>query len=104
MTGRTLRDEMMIGDVGGLRTLFVVPIIPDDAPDHIREGIARRRLVTLTGICPCGARRPKLSRQQRRAIERGRFHGSLNFVHENDCSASDETLIPALRAWVGGQP
>ena len=34
---------------------FVLPRIPDDAPEEIREGIARRRITAVEGTCPCGA-------------------------------------------------
>ena len=96
------RFETVLGEVDGLRTLFVVPIIPDGAPEPVREGIARRRLATIVGTCPCGARRPRLSRQQHRQIERERFHGRLDVAHEPGCPATDDRLAAAIRAWIGG--
>lgn len=41
--------ELIFGDVEGIRTAFVVPTIPDDAPPAIRETLARRRLATVSG-------------------------------------------------------
>lgn len=35
--------------------LAVVPVIPDDAPAGVREGIVRRRLVATTGHCHAAA-------------------------------------------------
>jgi hypothetical protein len=37
------------------RLLAVVPELEDDADELTKERDARRRLVTLTGRCPCGA-------------------------------------------------
>lgn len=35
--------------------LYLGPQIPDDASPLLKERIARRRLVAVTGRCPCGA-------------------------------------------------
>lgn len=93
--------ERIVGEVDGLRTLFVVPTIPDSAPEPVREGLARRRLALINGECPCGGRRPRLSRQQRRAAQRrtGADIGSLQVVHEDGCPAIDEILLAHLRGW-----
>ena len=40
------------------RRAIVSPEIRDDATHAEKEGAARRRLVALTGACPCGARMP----------------------------------------------
>lgn len=42
------------------RALLVSAEIPDDAPARIKEGLARRRLVAMTGRCPCGATMPNV--------------------------------------------
>lgn len=104
MNARRLRDDVVLGEVDGVPTMFVVTAIPDDAPAAVREGIARRRLATLNGVCPCGAVRPRLTRQQRRAIQRGRFHGHAAIEHEDGCPAIDATLVPLVRAWLRGAP
>lgn len=93
-----LHDEPVIGDINGCRVLFVVPVIPDDAPPAVRETITRRRLATITGVCPCGARRPDLSRQARRAAQRGApiSESFLRIEHESDCAALD---LDAVFAW-----
>jgi len=95
----TIRLEPVIGDMQGIRTLFLVPTIPDDAPGPVREGLARRRLATISGLCPCGARRPKLSRQQLRWIRRkGADIHHLAVLHEPDCMASDDNLATLIQA------
>ncbi len=38
------------------RRLVLAPDIPDGASERVKEGITRRRLVSATGHCPCGAR------------------------------------------------
>ncbi len=48
--GRRFRRRLADGSV-----VLVLPDIPDDAPQRVREGMARRRLVATTGRCPCGA-------------------------------------------------
>ena len=80
----------------GDRVLSVVPTIPDDAPEIIREGIARRRLVATGQSCPCGARliRPNLAQRRRTNKLRGTTH--VYVWHEHDCPASTEALLEAL--------
>jgi hypothetical protein len=96
-----VRYDLITGDVQGLRTLFVVPRIPDDAPERVREGIARRRLATVTGRCPCGAERPRLNREQRRKVARrkARYLGIAEIAHENDCPAISNEVERALGRW-----
>jgi hypothetical protein len=74
------------------RVLFVVPGTPEGAPPLIREGTTRRRLAALHGECPCGG-----SSSHPRAVLDA-IH-RLTFLHEADCPASDDVLVPALRAW-----
>jgi hypothetical protein len=107
---RTIRQEIVIADLpGGIRAMYVLPVIPDNAPDTIREGIARRRLAALTGKCPCGADSPELSRQQRRARARAQAKRAASatltratFEHEPDCPAIDTNLVPLIQAWATG--
>jgi hypothetical protein len=38
------------------RTLYVLSEIPDDAPEHIKQGLAARNGAAVDGVCPeCGA-------------------------------------------------
>ncbi len=108
-TGKNADDafamELVIGDYDGIRAAFFLPVIPEDAPDLVKEGVARRRKAALDGECPCGARRPALSRQRRRCIERGRFHGTISGMvseihHEPECPAADDVLVPLARRWL----
>ena len=45
----------MGADSAGRGVVVVAPDIPDSAPAVVREGLVRRRLVAVTGRCPCGA-------------------------------------------------
>jgi hypothetical protein len=71
------------------RVLAVLPMIPDDAPYRVREGIARRRLTVVTGQCPCGAR---IDYTQTRG-------GVVRVEHERRCPADDDRLTKAIRRW-----
>jgi hypothetical protein len=65
--------------------------IADDAPPRVKEGAIRRRLVALTGKCPCGAELvvPDLT------------PGSMAVVaveHDPDCPATEELSgVPGSR-------
>lgn len=72
------------------RTIAVLAAdIPDHAPHHIREGLARRRIVATTGNCPCGATL---------TLPNPLPAGTVTIVpiaHEDDCPAAD----PQLDQW-----
>lgn len=102
MKAGALRGDAILGQVDGDRTLFMLPAIADDAPPLVREGLARRRLVMLTGQCPCGANLVMPNRAQRRAAQRRREPVRVAVAHERDCPAVDDVLLPALDAWTGG--
>ncbi len=76
----------------GRRALVVDSPIPDDVPEVVREGLARRAVVNRGGICPCGAR-PSLP--NRAARRRGRVVRVL-VEHEPDCPAADARITEAL--------
>lgn len=105
---RALATEHIVREhADGNRILYVVPVVPDDAPDTIREGLARRRVATIHGTCPCGESTITLSRQQRRARQRRAVKRQANviygaFEHTTDCPAADHRLVPLLRAWLAG--
>ncbi len=108
MTARELAVEHIVRDYpDGNRILFVVPVVPDDAPEVIREALARRRIATIGGTCPCGESTITLTRQQRRARQRAATKRQANviygvFEHAHDCPAHDGHLFPLLRAWLNG--
>ena len=83
----------------GTRALIVDSIIPDDAPELVREGLARRAIVNGGGTCPCGAVRERPNRAERRkgAVTR------LDVVHEDDCAAGNANLVPLVEAWQASQ-
>jgi hypothetical protein len=79
--------------------VFLLPVIPDDAPLLVREGAARRRLAVLEHRCPCGGRSP-LNRAERRRLAKARGQVTCSeFVHEDGCPAADNILLDAVRRW-----
>jgi hypothetical protein len=79
--------DLTVVEQAGHRTAYVLPVVPEDASTDVREGIARRRVVALTGVCPCGARAVRPSREERRAARRaGRVAWAL-IEHESGCPA-----------------
>jgi hypothetical protein len=94
-----IQNELIVRDIDGTRIAYVLPVIPDDAPPTVREGIARRRLAALEDKCPCGGRSP-LNRATRRRLTKARGKVAyLGFVHEDGCPAVDDVLVEAIRAW-----
>jgi hypothetical protein len=66
-----VEGELIVRNLDGTRVAYLLPVIPDDAPPLVREGIARRRLAALEGRCPCGGRSP-FNRATRRQLARTR--------------------------------
>jgi hypothetical protein len=96
MSARQLCDEVLVGDtpVLGQRVAYLLPVISDDAPYAIREGIARRRIAATTGRCPCGA---VADYGERRPGEAG--VGEVH--HERLCpAATTARLVKAYRRWL----
>lgn len=84
----------------GENVVYVLPQIPDGAPKRIREGISRRRLTAITGVCPCGAQMIIPTRDQRvRMALRGQTI-NLSVAHEDTCPAVDQTLADEIRSWI----
>jgi hypothetical protein len=75
------------------RVAAVLPTIPENAPYKVREGIARRRIATLTGTCPCGAE------VDFSTAVRGRVTTS-EVVHDRLCPADDNRLRKAIKRWL----
>jgi hypothetical protein len=99
VTAAQLTNELIVRDLDGMKVAYLLPVIPDDAPPTIREGIARRRLAALEDRCPCGGRSP-LNRAARRRLARQRGQVAyLGFAHETGCPAIDDILVEAIRAW-----
>lgn len=82
----------------------LVPRLSEDMTPELREGAARRRILLMTGVCPCGAR---LSSQQQTIIMRRRVAGAdittlgARVRHNGDCPAANPELNELLRAHVG---
>jgi hypothetical protein len=83
----------------GETVAFVLPRIPDDAPEAIREGVARRRITAIDGKCPCGAQLVLPNRAARRKAARTGTPIHMRVEHEDDCPAIDDALDEAIRRW-----
>ncbi len=93
-------DDVSLLQIPGIgRTAIVLPVVPEDAPLDVREGIARRRAVMLYGECPCGARRVLPNRAERRRLARAGEVGLVEVGHEDGCPAITEALVKASRRW-----
>lgn len=83
----------------GRRALVIDTVIPDDAPQVVREGLARRAVVNGGGDCPCGAGWPRPNREQRRRLKEPGSVLKVDVVHAGDCPAGTEVLLAAVREW-----
>ena len=83
----------------GRRALVIDTVIPDDAPELVREGLARRAIVNSGGTCPCGAGWPIPNRAQRRHLKTPGSVVGFEIAHESDCPAITDALVVAVRAW-----
>ena len=104
---RTIGNDVIVKKMFGTTAAMVLPVIPEDAPHEVREGVARRRLVMETGECPCGAELAGPNRRQRRQMARDRARGQgalwqVTVRHEDDCPALDGPLYDAIRRWRRG--
>ena len=61
------------------RVLFVLPGIPDDAPEAFKNALAVRNAANVAGVCPSCRARGELTGPD----EHGFLH--LTFRHEDDC-------------------
>lgn len=73
---------------------MLVQRIPDDAPPLIREGLARRRVQAIDGVCPCGGRLLWSMSTSSAAVLR-----RVVAQHWDDCPAGDAVFVPAMLAW-----
>lgn len=96
-------DELIImSNPQGERVMLSMPKIPDDAPELVREGIARRRLTAVTGECPCGARVLWPDRAARRRMRRSGEATQIRAEHEDDCPAITANILAAIGDWKPG--
>lgn len=87
---RGLREELVKVRLEGIGTaLVLLPVIPEDAPYRVREGIARRRLVAVNGSCPCGAHLDTSTAPV----------GLAAVEHDQLCPAATYRLAKAIRRW-----
>ena len=94
-TRRPLRDELLtVAHPDHGRMLLVLPVIPEDAPYRVREGVARRRLTAITGSCPCGATVDYTAARVGAANVAEVHHARL-------CPADTGRLLREIRRWAG---
>jgi hypothetical protein len=65
---------------------------PDDAPELVREGLARQRVARLTGRCPCGAAAGEAVKGDAGVYRR-------KVSHIGACPASGRQLRQRVVAW-----
>ena len=84
---RQLVEEIVVGPhpLTGQRTAIALPVIPEDAPNDVQEGVARQRVAATTGRCPCGA-----------VVD----WNAARVRHEDDCPAEKTRLRRACRRWL----
>jgi len=94
VSARRIVDELIVADNPVLRqrVAYVLPVVPEDAPHAIREGVARRRITATTGQCPCGA---VVDYGDRRPGE----VGVAEVWHQRSCPADTGRLVKACRRW-----
>lgn len=83
----------------GRRAAIIDSVIPDDAPDLVKEGLSRRALVNEGQDCVCGAMYPRPNRAQRRKLKTVDYL-SIEVVHADGCPAETELLVALVREWV----
>lgn len=98
---RRLDQRLREVNISGERIMLVDTEIPDDGPQELREGLARRAIVNAGGVCPCGAKFLMPSRATRRAAQRRGEIISITVEHEVGCPAATEFLVQSARRWTG---
>ena len=95
MSTREIHSEVLVAEhpLLGVRTAFVLPVVPDGAPYAVAEGIVRCRLSATTGRCPCGAVVDYGERQAGQV-------GVGKVAHAGSCPASTARLVKACRRWL----
>lgn len=89
-----LRNETVVFHVPGLgNVVAVLPQVPEDAPFKIREGIARRRIAAVSGVCPCGSRLDYFAGVTSDGVNVGEVR------HDRRCPADTDRLTKAIRRW-----
>lgn len=83
-------DGVLRYEVGRNGEVYVLPPIPQDAPDPVREGLERLAEVVRTDLCRCGS--------MARVDPQRRVH---DVRHDSSCPAMDSNLRRALIAWLG---
>jgi hypothetical protein len=81
--------------IGTATVVAILPVIPDDAPDPVREGLARRRIAIVEGRCPCGVRIDFST------VTPGDVVQSMPLPHRDHCPARDRHVRRALKRWKG---
>jgi hypothetical protein len=77
-------------------TLFLLPVIPDDAPPEVEYALLLRREASFTGQCDmCGA---AFGVEPIEDFEASSLSAGT-FPHRGNCLATDENILPLLSAY-----
>lgn len=79
--------DVITGPLGGN---VLLPVVPEAAPDAVREGLLRRRTTAHGHPCPCGA-----------STTTDAIGRAIETRHAGDCPAEESVLRAAVAAWLG---
>jgi hypothetical protein len=97
--------DVLSGRLDDTDVAVVAAAISECLPPHVREGLARRRLVLTGSRCPCGATAQLPNRADRRAAQRAGRIVHATVAHALDCPAiHPDTVAAARAAFRGAQP
>lgn len=90
----TINTEVVHINVPGFgQAITWLPVIPDDAPYPVREGVARQRIAATGGRCPCGA-------QTDYTADVADGINVAEVRHRRLCPGHPDQLAVELRRWV----
>lgn len=92
------RVDVLAGRLDDTDVAVVAATISECLAPHVREGLARRRLVLTGSRCPCGATAQLPNRAERRAARRNGQVLHARVAHEDTCLAVHADTIAAARA------
>jgi hypothetical protein len=92
-----------LSEPDGLVVGWLLADVPADAPDDVREGIARRQHAALHGRCTCGADQLFGDKRSRRhTLECCQPLGAPCCFHRPGCPGGDRALAEAIDRWRTG--
>lgn len=92
-----------LAEADGLVVGWLLADVPHDAPDDVREGVARRQHAALHGRCRCGAAQLFGDKRTRRhTLACCQPLGAPRCHHRPGCPGGDRALTEALARWRDG--